>query len=60
MSKIDQMAYFILANPNITGKELAAKLGYSEPKSIYYWLEKAGYEGLKDFKKKLHNKGVNL
>ena len=51
MSKIDQMAYFILANPNITGKELAAKLGYSEPKSVYYWLEKAGYSGLKDFKK---------
>ncbi|HHY69861.1 MAG TPA: hypothetical protein PLB36_00350 [Bacillota bacterium] len=50
-SKIEQMAYCILANPNITARELAEKLGYSEPKSIYYWLEKAGFRGLKDFKK---------
>ncbi len=51
MSKIDQMAHLVLANPNITAKELAGKLGYAEPKSIYYWLEKAGFKGMRDFKK---------
>ena len=50
LSKIDQMAQLVLANPTITAKELAQKMGYAEQKSVYYWLEKAGYRGLKDFK----------
>lgn len=51
MSRIDQMAQLVLANPTITAKELAQKMGYAEQKSVYYWLEKAGYRGMKDFKK---------
>jgi len=43
LSKIDQMAQLVLANPTITAKELAQKMGYAEQKSVYYWLEKAGY-----------------
>ncbi len=51
MSKMEQMAHLVLANPNITAKELAEKLGYAEPKSIYYWLDKAGFRGIKDFRR---------
>ncbi len=51
MSKIDQMAHYVLANPTITAKELAQKMGYAEQKSVYYWLDQAGYRGMKDFKK---------
>jgi len=51
LSKINQMAHLVLANPTITAKELAQKMGYAEQKSVYYWLDKAGYRGMKDFKK---------
>lgn len=51
MSRIDQMAQLVLADPTITAKELAQKMGYAEQKSVYYWLEKAGYRGMKEFKK---------
>lgn len=51
MPKINQMAQLVLANPTITAKELAKKMGYTEQKSIYYWLKKAGFKGMKDFRK---------
>jgi hypothetical protein len=38
-----RIADLIRARPDITGRELAEALGYSESKSIYYWLEKSGY-----------------
>ena len=50
MSVIDEMSRLVLANPNITAREIARKLGYAEEKSVYYWLQKAGYSGMKDFK----------
>lgn len=51
MSVLDQVAQLILKDPNITVKEIAAALGYAEEKSIYYWLQKAGFRGLRDFRK---------
>jgi len=51
LSIIDKMVRFVVANPNITARELAEMLGYAEPKSVYYWLEKAGFRGMKDFRK---------
>lgn len=50
LSKIDQMAHLVLANPNIT-VGTCRKTGYAEPKSIYYWLDKAGFRGMKDFRR---------
>lgn len=45
------MASFIRANPTATVRELAAHMGFSEERSVYYWLHKLGFRGLKDFKR---------
>lgn len=45
------MASFIRANPTATVRELAAHLGFSEERSVYYWLQKVGYRGLREFKR---------
>jgi SOS-response transcriptional repressor LexA len=50
---INKMERLVLANPNISARELAKRLGFLEQKSVYYWLEKAGYKGLKDFRAKV-------
>jgi hypothetical protein len=44
------MAKLVLKNPNISAKEIARSLGYAEQKSIYYWLQKAGFKGMRDFR----------
>lgn len=51
MRVLDRIAMLIKENPSITVQEIATRLGYSEEKSIYYWLDKARYAGIKDFKK---------
>ncbi|MCL6451841.1 MAG: S24 family peptidase [Acetobacteraceae bacterium] len=51
MDILEKMARMIRDNPSITVRELATRLGYSEGKSVYYWLEKARFYGLKDFKR---------
>ncbi|MCL6451842.1 MAG: hypothetical protein K6T75_11165 [Acetobacteraceae bacterium] len=48
---LDRVAQLIRENPSITVQEIATRLGYSEEKSIYYWLEKSKYYGIKEFKK---------
>lgn len=53
LSIVDDMAKLVLKNPNITARELADALGYAEQKSIYYWLDKAGYKGMKDFREEV-------
>lgn len=50
MSIIDDMVHLVRQNPNVTAKEIAAHLGYAEEKSVYYWLQKAGFRGLRDFR----------
>lgn len=50
MSIIDDMINLVMQNPNVTAKEIAARLGYAEEKSVYYWLQKAGFRGLKQFR----------
>lgn len=47
---LNAIAVLIRENPAITVRELASRLGYSEAKSIYYWLEKGGYHGIKRFR----------
>jgi len=44
------MVHIVMRNPNATAKDIATELGYAEEKSVYYWLGKAGFRGLKDFK----------
>ncbi|MGI6632214.1 MAG: hypothetical protein ACOX5M_04115 [Bacillota bacterium] len=50
MSIIDDMVHLVMQDPNVTAKEIAAHLGYAEEKSVYYWLHKAGFQGLRDFR----------
>jgi hypothetical protein len=50
VDNLEKMALLIQKNPSITGKELARELGYAQEKSIYYWLNKWGYKGLREFK----------
>lgn len=50
VDNLEKMALLIQKNPSITGKELARQLGYAQEKSIYYWLNKWGYKGLREFK----------
>jgi len=51
LSVIDQMSRLVLADPNVTARQIAKALGYAEEKSVYYWLSKSGYKGMRDFKK---------
>ncbi len=48
---IERMASIVREDPSITVKELARRMGFAEQKSVYYWLGKQRYRGLKDFKR---------
>ena len=48
---LDRMAQIIRENPTATVREIAAQLGFSEEKSVYYWLQKERFRGLKEFKR---------
>src|SRR5579875_3765824 len=50
---VRKMARAIMDNPSATGRQLAEALGYSEPKSIYYWLKKDGLSGVRDLRRKV-------
>lgn len=45
------MAALVREDPAITVAEIARRLGYSEEKSVYYWLEKARIKGIREFKR---------
>lgn len=46
-----RMAEIVRAEPTITVRELAQRLGFAEEGSVYYWLRKSGHSGLRSFKK---------
>lgn len=48
---LDQMAQIVLADPTISTKALAMRLGFAQERSVYYWLQKAGYEGMTAFRR---------
>ncbi len=47
---VNTMAEIILERPTATAKQLARALGFSQERSVYYWLRKAGFTGLTDFR----------
>jgi hypothetical protein len=47
---LERIAEVIRQDPSATAKDIAKKLGYSEEKSIYYWLEKGQFKGLREFR----------
>jgi len=50
---LDKIVALIRARPTITVRELARELGYAEERSVYYWLHKAGYKGLRTLKREV-------
>lgn len=46
-----QMANLVRANPSITVREIARELQFADNKSVYYWLDKYKFHGLRDFKR---------
>src|SRR5690606_40893736 len=50
LPQVDRMSEIILQRPSVTGKELARELGFAQERSVYYWLHKAAYAGLRDFR----------
>jgi hypothetical protein len=53
------MSRLILADPNVTARQIAKTLGYAEEKSVYYWLSKSGYKGMRDFKKAVLSRSIH-
>jgi hypothetical protein len=51
MDVLDKIGYVILQDPLVTASDIAKTLGYAEEKTVYYWLAKAEYHGLLDFKR---------
>lgn len=47
---LERIAEVIRQDPSATAKDIAKRLGYSEEKSIYYWLDKGQFKGLRDFR----------
>ena len=54
---IARMAQFVREHPAISGRELAARCGFAEPKSLYYHLRKHGYRGLNHFRESVLRAG---
>lgn len=48
--EVNKMAAIVLAKPAATAREIARDLRYSQPRSVYYWLRKAGFSGLTPFR----------
>ncbi len=44
------MAGLIRANPNITVRQLAKEMKFADGKSVYYWLGKSNFSGIREFK----------
>lgn len=44
------MTALVRENPNITVREIADKMKFADNKSVYYWLAKANYQGIGEFK----------
>jgi hypothetical protein len=48
---LERMASIVREDPSVTVKELARRMGFAEQKSVYYWLGKQKFRGLKEFKR---------
>ncbi len=47
---LNHMAVLVRENPNITVNQMAKALSFADPTSVYYWLDQASYQGIKEFK----------
>lgn len=48
--QVNTMAEIILQRPAVTARQLAHALDFAQERSVYYWLRKAGFRGLTDFR----------
>lgn len=47
---LQRMSQLVRERPAITVRELADALGYSQERSVYYWLNKADFRGIRQFR----------
>src|SRR5690606_36790877 len=47
---LQRMSQLVRERPDITVRELADALEYSQERSVYYWLNKAGFRGIRQFR----------
>lgn len=45
-----RMSQLVREHPGVTVRELARALGYSQERSVYYWLNKADFQGIRQFR----------
>lgn len=51
MDVADKIADVILTDPSVSVREIAQRLGYAEERTIYYWINKRGFHGIRPFKR---------
>ena len=51
VKQLRRIADEVRKNPEITVRELKEILGYAQEKSVYSWLKKSPYSGIKEFRK---------
>jgi hypothetical protein len=51
MDVADKIADVILSDPSVSVREIARRLGYAEERTIYYWIQKRGFHGIRPFKR---------
>ncbi|HEY8531838.1 MAG TPA: S24 family peptidase [Limnochorda sp.] len=45
-----RMSQLVRERPGVTVRELARALGFSQERSVYYWLNKADFQGIRQFR----------
>src|SRR5690606_4064858 len=45
-----RMSDLVRERPGVTVREIARELGYTQERSVYYWLNKADFQGIRQFR----------
>lgn len=45
-----RMSDLVREHPGVTVREIARELGYTQERSVYYWLNKADFQGIRQFR----------
>lgn len=51
VEQLERMADAVKDNPEVTVAELRQILGFAQERSVYYWLAKTPYKGIKEFRR---------
>lgn len=51
MHTLEKMAEIVRNDPSVTVRDIAKRMNFLEQRSVYYWLSKGGFKGLRHFKR---------